>query len=79
MCCAPASYDRRWSVEGYRKIKEGFEAERMEIPSCKELCGGLLVTIKRPDLDISNRNGGNAGGNAGGNVGGNPRNSIENN
>ena len=47
----------------------------MEIPSCKELCGGLLVTIKRPDLDISNRNGGNAGGNAGGN----PRNSIENN
>ena len=55
----------------------------MEIPSCKELCGGLLVTIKRPDLDISNRNGGNAGGNAGGNVGGNvggnPRNSIENN
>ena len=50
-------------------------AEQMEIPSCKELCGGLLVTIKRPDLDISNRNGGNAGGN----VGGNPRNSIENN
>ena len=40
----------------------------MEIPSCKELCGGLLVTIKRPDLDISNRNGGNAGGNVGGNV-----------
>ena len=55
----------------------------MEIPSCKELCGGLLVTITRPDLDISNRNGGhaggNAGGNVGGNVGGNPRNSIENN
>ena len=43
----------------------------MEIPSCKELCGGLLVTIKRPDLDISNRNGGNASGNVGGNVGGN--------
>ena len=55
----------------------------MEIPTSTELCGGLLVTIQRPDLDISNRNGcnagGNAGGNVGGNVGGNPRNSIENN
>lgn len=62
-----AGFIEAWG-RGYRKIREEFEAERMEIPSCEVMCGGLLVTIKRPDLELTFRDGGNSGGNSGGNV-----------
>ena len=47
---------------GYKKIREGFESEGMERPVLEVTCGGVQVTIKRPDI------GGKSGGNNGGKV-----------
>lgn len=41
-----------------------------ELPTYEEFCGGLLATIKRPDIVNGGNNGGNGDGN-GGNNGGN--------
>ncbi len=55
-----AGFIEAWG-RGYKKIREGFESEGMERPVLEETCGGVQVTIKRPDV-------GSFGGNNGGNV-----------
>lgn len=54
-----AGFIEAWG-RGYKKIREGFESEGMERPHLEVTCGGVLVTIKRPDIC---NNGGNNGGN----------------
>ena len=56
-----AGFIEAWG-RGFKKIREGFESEGMERPVLEVTCGGVQVTIKRPDI------GGKSGGNNGGNV-----------
>lgn len=60
-----AGFIEAWG-RGFKKIREGFESENMEMPSCEILCGGLQVTIKRPDTNNVGGNGGKSGGDHGG-------------
>lgn len=58
-----AGFIEAWG-RGYKIIREGFESEGMERPVLEVTCGGVQVTIKRPDI-VGNvgKSGGNDGGN----------------
>lgn len=57
-----AGFIEAWG-RGFKKIQEGFESEDMEKPVYELFCGGLLATIKRPDVgnDVGNNVGNNVG------------------
>lgn len=63
-----AGFIEAWG-RGYKKIREEFESENAPLPTLKETCGGILMSIVRPDIGNGVGNGvGNDVGNDVGNV-----------
>lgn len=44
-----AGFIEAWG-RGYKKIREEFESENAPLPTLKETCGGILMSIVRPDI-----------------------------
>lgn len=44
-----AGFIEAWG-RGYKKIREEFESENAPLPTLKETCGGILMSIIRPDV-----------------------------